>query len=154
MDGLAKNCGATDAGDLSCEAQRACDFGSRNFDAYRSLRLDVRQFAKRVWRAIGDDLAVINIGHVAAALGLVHVVGGDEESDTVSGEFKKEIPELTSRYGIDSRRRLVEKEKLGLVKHGAAEGQPLFPAARELCGQAVHIGSEAVELDNFFDAAF
>src|SRR5271169_4165266 len=40
------------------------------------------------------------------------------------------------------------------MQHGAAESQPLFPAAGKLRRQAVHIGSEAVELDNFFDTAF
>src|SRR5512136_744568 len=40
------------------------------------------------------------------------------------------------------------------MKHGAAEGEALFPAAGKLRGQASQVRFEAVELDNFVDAAF
>src|SRR5580700_1483674 len=132
MDRLAKNCGAAYAGDLAGEAQSSGDFRSRNFHAYRSLRLNIRQFTQRVGRAIGDDLAEIDVGHVTAALGLVHVVRGDEESDSVSGEFKQQIPEQAASHRIDAGGGLVEEKKFGLMEHGAAQSQPLLPSAGKL----------------------
>src|ERR1700694_625966 len=39
------------------------------------------------------------------------------------------------------------------MEHGAAEGEALLPAAGKLRCEAIQIGCEAVELDNFIDAA-
>src|ERR1700722_18414114 len=154
MDGLAKNSGAANARDLAGEAKRASDFGRRDFHADRSRRLNVRKFAQRIGRAVGNNLAVINVSDVAAALGFVHVVRGDEESDAMPRKFKQKIPQLSARHGVDASGWFVKKKKLGLMQHGAAERQALFPPARELRRQAIHIGREAVELHDFLDAAF
>src|ERR1700722_6771067 len=154
MDRLAKNCGAAYAGDLAGEAQSSRNFRRRNFHAYRSLRLNIRKFAQRVGCAIGDDLAEIDVGNVAAALGLVHIVSGDEESDAVPGEFKQEIPKQAASDWVDARGGLVEKKKFRLVEHGAAQSEPLLPSAGKLGRQAIHVRREAVELDDFLDAAF
>src|SRR6202040_1080757 len=71
----------------------------------------------------------------------------------VTRKFEKEIPELAARDGIDAGGGLVEKEERGLMQHGAAESEALLPTAGKLRGQAIQIGCEAVELDNFVDAA-
>src|SRR5690242_16916996 len=92
VDGLSENGGAADPRNLAREAKRACDFGSCDFHAHGSMRLDVRQFAQRIGCSIGNELAVINVSNVAASLGFVHVVRGYEKSDAVPGKFKKEIP--------------------------------------------------------------
>jgi len=55
--------------------------------------------------------------------------------------------------GVDTCGGLVEEKKSRLVQHGAAEGETLLPASGKLRGQAVQIRFEAVELDNFVDAA-
>src|SRR5712691_6082150 len=81
MDGLPENSGAADAGNLAGESKRAGNFGRGDFHAEGAVRLNVGEFAERIGRAIGDELAVINVGDVAAALGFVHVVGSDEERD-------------------------------------------------------------------------
>ena len=39
------------------------------------------------------------------------------------------------------------------MQHGAAQREALLPAAGKFCGEAVHVRREAVELDDFFDAA-
>src|SRR5712664_1900888 len=153
MDGLSENGGAADAGEVTREAERARDFRSGDFDAQRAGRLNVREFTQRIGRAVGDELSVINVGDVAAALGLVHVMGGDEKRDAMTGKLEEEIPKLAARDGIDPGGGLVEEKKGRLVQHGAAEGKALLPATGELRGQAIQIGCEAVELDNFVDAA-
>ena len=84
VDGLPENGGAADAGNLAGKTERARNFGRGNFNSQRALRLNVRKFPKRIGRAIGNELAVINVGHVAAAFGFVHVVCGDKKRDAVA----------------------------------------------------------------------
>src|SRR5260370_28510810 len=121
MDGLPENGGAADAGEMAREAERACDFRSGDFHAQRAVRLHVRKLAKGIGRAVGDELAVINVCDVAAALGFVHVVRGHEERDAVPGKLEQKIPELAARDGIDAGGRSVEEKKLRLVQNPAAQ---------------------------------
>src|SRR2546421_5912750 len=153
VDGLAEDGGTADAGNLAREAERARDFRRGDFNAQCALRLNVGELAERIGRAVGNQLAVINVGYVAAALGFVHVVSGDEEGDAMTGKLEEEIPELAARDRIDARGGLVEEKKGRLVQHGAAESEALLPATGKLRSQAIQIGCEAVELDNFIDAA-
>src|SRR6267143_5378005 len=153
MDGLPENGGAAYAGEVTRESKSARDFRCGDLNAQRAGGLYVREFAKRIGRAVGDELAVVDIGDMAAALGFVHVVSGDEEGDAMTGKLEEEIPELAARDRIDARGGLVEKEERRLVQHGAAESEALFPATGKLGGQAILIGCGAVELDNFVDAA-
>src|SRR5882724_5575730 len=120
VDGLSENRGAADAGEMARKAERAGHFRRGDFHAHRARGLDVGEFAERIGRAIGDELAVINVGDVTAALGFIHVVRCDEERDPVAGKLEEEIPKLASRNGVDAGSRLVEEKKLGLVQHGAA----------------------------------
>src|SRR5258706_4529162 len=153
MDGLAENGGAENAREVTREAERACNFRRGDFNAQGALWLIVRKLSKRLGCAVGDELAVINVSDVAAALSFVHVMSGDKERDAMTGKLEEKIPELAARDGIDARGGLVEKEECRLMEHGAAESETLLPAARKLRGQAIQIGCEAVELDNFIDAA-
>src|SRR6266853_3329630 len=153
MDGLAEDGGTADAGNLARETERARDFRRGDFNAQCALRLNVGELAERIGRAVGNELAVINVGYVAAALGFVHVVGGDEEGDAMTGKLEKEIPELAARHRVDAGGGLVEEKKGRLVQHGAAQSEALLPATGKLRGQTSQIGCQAVELNNFFDAA-
>ena len=110
VDGLSENGGAADAGNLASEAQRARDFGRGDFDAHRAGRLDFGKLAQGIGRAVGDQLAVVNVRDVAAAFGFIHVVRGDEERDAVAGKLEQQIPELAARDRIDARGGLVEEE--------------------------------------------
>src|SRR5260370_23315941 len=154
VDGLSENGGAADSRDLAGEAKRASDLGSGDFDAQRAVRLNVGKLAERIGRAVSDELAVINVGDVAAALGFVHVVGGDKKGDAVSAHLEEKVPELAARDRINACGGLVEKEKLGFMQHGAAEGQTLLPSTGKLRGQAIQVRSEAVECDDLLNAAF
>src|SRR6266403_746885 len=152
MDGLPENGGAADTGNLAREAKCARDFGRGDFHAEGALRLNVGKLPERIGCAIGDKLAEINVGDVAATLSLVHVVRGNKKRDAVAGELEEQIPELAPSNGVDTGGGLVEEKKSRLVQHGAAEGETLLPASGKLRGQAVQIRFEAVELDNFVDA--
>ncbi|MPM96558.1 hypothetical protein SDC9_143722 [bioreactor metagenome] len=82
---------------------------------------------------------------------LVHEVGGDHNGGTLRGEIIDDVPEEQARLGVDAARRLVEKEYLRLVEDGAAEGEPLPPAARERRGGFVLTPHKSRELDHFVD---
>src|SRR4029077_2713177 len=116
---LAEDGGAADAGNVAPATQRAGDFGRGDFDAHGARRIDFGELTQRVGCAVGDELAVINVGDVTAALGFVHVVGGNEEGDAVTGKLEQQVPELTPRDGIDARGGFVEEQQLRLVQHGA-----------------------------------
>src|SRR5260370_10676111 len=80
-------------------------------------------------------------------------MSGNEKRDAMTGKLEEKIPELAARDGIDACGGPVEKEECRFMEHGAAEGEALLPAAGKLRGPAIQIGCEAVELDNFIDAA-
>src|SRR6267143_3762923 len=110
MDGLPENGCAAYAGEATRKSKSARDFRGGDFNAQRAGGLDVREFAKRIGRAVGDELAVVDIGDVAAALGFVHVVSGDEEGDAMTGKLEEEIPALAARDRVDAGGGLVEKK--------------------------------------------
>src|SRR5437879_1794127 len=89
MNGLAENCGAANAREMAREAERPRNFRRGDFHAHGALRLNVGELAQRIGRAVRNELAVINVGHVTAALGFVHVVRSDEESDAMAGKLEE-----------------------------------------------------------------
>src|ERR1700693_3837803 len=96
VNGLTENRGAANAGQLARETQGAGNFRGGDFNAHRAGRLHFGEFAERIGRAIGDDLAVVDVGDVAAALGFVHVVGRYEKRDAVAGKLEEQVPELAA----------------------------------------------------------
>jgi len=112
------------------------------------------EFAKRIGRAVGDELSVVDIGDMAAALGFVHVVSGDEEGDAMTGKLEEEIPELAGARP-DRCPRWARRERGASASCSRAQprARRCFQATGKLRGQAIEVGSEAIELDNFVDAA-
>src|SRR6266404_5332134 len=153
VNGLAEDGGATNSGELASQTQGAGDFRRGDFNALGALRLHIGKLAKRIGSAIGNEAAEINVGDVAAAFGFVHVMGGDEEGDAVAGKLEEKIPKLAASDRIDAGGRLVKKQELGFVEHGAAEGEALLPSAGKLGGETIEIGLKTVELDDFVHAA-
>src|SRR5258707_8745228 len=143
MDGLPENGGAADTGNLAREAKCARDFGRGDFHAEGALRLNVGKLPERIGCAIGDKLAVINVGDVAATLSLVHVVRGNKKRDAVAGELEEQIPELAPSNGVDTCGGLVEEKKFRLVSRCAAEARTLLPPSAKLRGQAGQTRVEA-----------
>src|ERR1700757_4140867 len=102
--------------------------------------------------AESDEPRHIDVADAAATLGLVHVVGGDEEGDSLGGQEEEEVPQRAAGNGINSRRGFVEEDDLRRVDDGAAKGEALLPAAGECADSAVQIGTEAGERDDLLDA--
>src|SRR5260370_35192526 len=99
MEGLAEDRGAADAEESAGDAQGSSYFGRSDFHSIGARGLHVGQFAQGIWRAVGDELAVINVGDVVAALGLIHVVRGDKKRDPVSGKSEGKVPAWAAGNG-------------------------------------------------------
>ena len=97
--------------------------------------------------ALGQQLAVGDVGDLVAALGLVHVVRRDQHGHALGGELVDLAPELAPRLGIDAGGRLVEQQQLGLRQDAGAERQPLLPAARQRAGQLLLAAVQSEPLD-------
>ena len=61
-------------------------------------------------RAVREQNAVGDIGDLVTALGLVHVMGGDQHGQAVRRERMDLVPELAPRLRINTCGRLVEQE--------------------------------------------
>ena len=84
-----------------------------------------------------DDAAVIHDGDaVAQALGLIHVVRGENDGAARLLELVDQVPQMAARLGIEAGGRLVEKQQLRIADQRAGHGQPLLLPAGESCPRA------------------
>src|SRR5262249_33625963 len=72
--------------------------------------------------------------YLVTALGLVHVVGGDQHGEAFGRERVDLAPELAPRFWVDARGRLVEQQQLRTGQRAGAEREPLLPAAGQGTG--------------------
>src|SRR5260370_24895715 len=134
VDGLSEDGGAANAGNVARETERARNFPGGDFGAQRALRLDVGKLAERIGRPIGDELAEINVGDVAAALGFVHVMRGYEKCNAMTGELEEKIPELAARDRVDAGGLLVKEKEFRLLPPCPAQGGGPAPTPPEGAG--------------------
>src|SRR5215472_7790411 len=154
MDGATEDSGRAYEWQLAGTPQRCGYVLYGDFEPLRSGRLHVGDFAQRVRSAVGDQLAVIDVGEVRAALGFVHVVRGHKKRDAATAQIEEQVPQLAPSYGIDAGRRLVQVNDLGIVEHGAAQREPLFPAAGELAGKTLFVRFDGITMHGLFNLAF
>src|SRR2546426_2725520 len=64
-----------------------------------------------------------------AMLGLVQIVGGDENGDSLGAEPIDDLPELTPGDWIGASGRLVQEQDAGTMEQRAGQREALFPAA-------------------------
>src|SRR3954469_20958686 len=74
-----------------------------------------------------------------AALGLIHVVGGNEKRHPLPGEFEEQVPEFAARHRIDAGGGFIEEQDRGVMHERAGHGEPLAPAAGQKSGSSVEI---------------
>src|SRR5205085_8454587 len=86
---------------------------------------------------------------MVAAFRFVHVMRGDEERHSLSGEFEEQVPQLTPRDRFDACGRFIEKQNRRLMHERASHGEPLPPAARKQTGAPVEIRLEMGDRDQF-----
>ena len=77
----------------------------------------------------------MNDGDAMTVLRFVEVMRRDQHGDALARQLADEIPELPARERIDAAGGFVEKDDGRLVEDGAAERQPLPPAAGQIARQ-------------------
>ena len=153
MDGLAEDGGFVNVGEEADGGEDLHDVRASDFETSGAGRVGGGKALQFVHRAEGDELGVIKIADAAAALGFVHVMGGDEKGDPLAGEEENEVPEGAAGDGVDAGGGFIEEDDFGGVDDGAGEGEALFPAAGELAGAAVEVGGDGGEGDDIGEAA-
>ena len=88
-----------------------------------------------------------------AVLGFVQVVRRDEHGDAGRRQAVDQRPELPARQRIDAAGRLVEEHDRRLVEDGAAEREPLPPAAGEIGRPRLLAAAQARHLEHELRAA-
>ena len=84
----------------------------REFDHVLATQAD-DQFVRR---ASGDDLAVVDDGNpIAEPFRFVEIVRRDQNGPSLSAVGANDFPQLAPRPGIESRRRLIEKQEFGIA---------------------------------------
>src|SRR5262249_44258643 len=81
-------------------------------------------------RALADDLAADDDGHaVGELLGLVEVVGRQQDRRAERAERANRLPGLAARLRVEARRRLVEEDQVRVADQREAEVEAaLLPA--------------------------
>ncbi len=159
VDGAAEDGGFADSGEAAELGEEGGDGGrwgfeglGFEFEAGGVGWVGVGELLQVGDRAEGDEFGHVDVAEAAAALGFVHVVGGDEEGDALAGELEEEVPEGAAGDGVDAGGGLVEEDDLGGVDDGAGQGEALLPASGELGDAAGEVGVEAGEVEEFGDA--
>ena len=85
----------------------------------------------------GDDApAVHDRDPVAELLGLLHVVGGQDDRRTAGPDPADGVPEVAAGLRVEPGRRLVEEDDAGVVDQGQGDREALLLPARKLVDQA------------------
>ena len=86
-------------------------------------------------RVEGEDPAVVHDGYPLAELvGLLHVVGGEQDGLAFAVQLTEQVPQGEPALRIEARCRLVEEKHRGAVEDGPRHHEPL----RHPPGQCVH----------------
>jgi hypothetical protein len=81
--------------------------------------------------AFGDDLPAVEEGDaVGEGVGLLQVLGGEEDGDAAADQFTDVVPDLAAAAGIEARRRLVEEDQLGASQQGHGQVEAAAHAPR------------------------
>ena len=102
-------------------------------------------------RALGDDVAVVDDPDpVGERVGLLQVLGGEEDGDAVvGGEARDLVPERGAALDVEAGRRLVEEEDARPVGEREREVEPALHPARVAADLAVGGVGEADPLEQF-----
>ena len=99
--------------------------------------------------AVGQQFAASDEGQAMAALGFVHVMGGDEEGQAAGGEKVDLLPEIAAGLGVHAGGGFVQQKEFRPVNQAGGQGQTLLPAAGKLAGQLLLALRQAQALDAF-----
>src|SRR5580700_12292823 len=75
------------------------------------------------------DPPLIDVDNAVAAFGLIHIMGADENGQTVLAQAVDFLPEFAPGLRIDTGGWLVQQQQARLMQHARGKGQALLPAA-------------------------
>ena len=91
-------------------------------------------------RTQGDDTAVVDHRDaIAQSFRFVHVVRRQKDGSTLGLQTPQDVPQLTSRLGIESRGRLIQKKQFRIADQGQSHGQALALAAGQFADVSVRL---------------
>ena len=109
---------------------------------------------QRARAALGDDLGLVHDDEpVAQLLGLVHVVGRQDERHAALLEPVQAVPQQVAGLRVEAGRRLVEEQHVGLVDQRAGDRQAPLHAARQRLDLVVGALGQLGELEQLVGAA-
>ncbi len=89
----------------------------------------------------------------AQRVGLVHVVGGEDDGLALAVVIADDVPEQQAGLRIEAGGRLVEEQHFGIVHHGAGDGEALHHAAGEAADHVVGAVGQLEAFQQFGGAA-
>ena len=91
-----------------------------------------------VGRAGGDDLAVVEQDDVVGErVGLLQVLGGEDQRGAAADQLAEHVPELVAAFRVEAGGRLVEEEDRGRGDEAGGEVEPAAHAAAVVLDQPV-----------------
>ena len=105
--------------------------GGRVPAASTSISVPGRRRLQRGGCVERHDPALVQERDPRATFRLVQVRRGHHDRQAAGKELRQQFPELTTRHGVDARRRFVEQEHVGPVDQRAGERQLLLHPTRQ-----------------------
>src|SRR5207244_7845761 len=113
-----------------------------NVELARSRRVYVWDSFQLIGLTAYDHFRHVDVAHMIAALGFVHVMRCHEKRHAFTSEREEQIPEFAPGDGVDACGGLIEKENARSVHERASHGEPLAPATRKLASTPVDVRLE------------
>src|SRR5262249_24974971 len=105
-------------------------------------------------RALADDPALAQDGDaIGQLLCLVQVVRCQQDRLAERTQRADQLPRRAARHWVEARRRLVEKDQVGIAYKGDAEVEPSLLAAGKCLHACIPLGAEPDEADHLVDVA-
>jgi hypothetical protein len=103
------------------------------------------------WRADGDYVPLVHGDQRVERFRLLHISGRREDAHAgaLRAHAIDQVPKLSARQRIDSGRRLIENEEVGIVDEGTADSKLLPHAAGELSGEPISKLAKAGAIEEF-----
>ena len=134
----------------SCSAMSALRVAAESHFEHFARRVAADEFGRC---ALGHDLALVDDHEpIAELLGLVHVVGRQQQRGALLLEAEQPVPEDVSRLGVEAGRRLVEQQHARVVDERPRDGEPPLHAARERVDLRLALVFELGEGEQFVGA--
>ena len=126
--------------------------GSARRETERDNRATIRTVSESVRGSFGDDQSVRHHGDtVGQILGLVHVMGGEQDRRAERSKPIDQLPGLPARRRVESGRRLIQEEQLGLADDAQRQVDATALTARQRLDSSVGLLLQSDDLNDPID---